>query len=361
MKILFCISSLSGGGAEAQLYFLSTGLSKSGHEVHVFYIWDNSVIDKDWGLVHLHKCNVKSNYSLKILFNLFKLMSNYKFDIVQSWVFQMDIIVGFLIRFFNFKWILREPTSSKYYDSSTRNKLRVFLSTSASIIVSNSFQGRSYWESNKIRTQLKVVFNGIPYEEIEDAICKPNNTIISYGEYILYVGRLVEDGTGNKNVSKLILAFNQILKEKERIKLLIVGVGKDSNRLQSLVKQLNIQNQVFFLGYQNSETVYQLMNNSLLFVSLSEYEGCPNTVLEALYCCDRILLSRIDEHTSIFPEINENLFVDPNDTNEIASNIMAIINNPPSQDTFLKLTVKYRIPRMVNDYTSIYHELLEKI
>ena len=358
MKILFCISSLAGGGAETQLYYLSTELSKNGHEVHVFYIWDNSNINKDWGVVKLHKCDVKSNYSPRIFFQLLKLLNKFNFDIVQSWVVQMDIIVGFFSSFFNFKWIIREASSSKNYDSSLKNKLRIFLSSKASAIVSNSQQGRLYWESNNINTQLKVIFNGIPYEIIQKSIDSKPYVNHPFDEYILYVGRLVEDGTAKKNISKLIIAFKEVLKNRENLKLVIVGEGKDLNKIESLVSRLNIENDVFFLGFQNSENVYKLMKNSLLFVSLSEFEGCPNAVLEALYACDRILLSRIEEHLSIFPEPEENMFVNPNNIDEIANRIISLVTSDPTNDIFLKLVVNYRIDTMVSDYSRIYRQLL---
>lgn len=358
MKILFCISSLSGGGAETQLYYLSTELSKRGNEVHVFYILNESKIKRDWGLVKLHKCNVNSNYSPRIIFQLLKLLYKYNFDIVQSWVVQMDIIVGFLIRFFNYKWIIRESSSSKNYDYSIKNKLRIFLASKASIIVSNSNQGKLYWESNTINTQLKVIFNGIPYEKIQEAINSKSKFKQPFDEYILYVGRLVEDGTAKKNISKLIIAFNEVLKKRENLKLVIVGEGKDFNKIESLVSHLKIQNDVLFLGFQNSVNVYKLMKHSLLFVSLSEFEGCPNTVLEALYSCDRILLSRIEEHLSIFPESQEILFVNPNNIEEIAKSIISLINSDPTSGIFSKLVVNYRMDTMVNDYSSVYRQLL---
>jgi glycosyltransferase involved in cell wall biosynthesis len=358
LRILFCISSLSGGGAETQLYYLSTELSKKGHEVHIFYLWDNSNIKKDWSTVRLHYCDAQSNYSPRILFQFLKLLNKFNFDIVQSWVVQMDIIVGFFSSFFNFKWIIREASSSKNYDSSFKNKLRIFLSSKASAIVSNSYQGRLYWLSKNVNTQLKVIFNGIPYEKIDFAINRPKNSLIPFDDYILYVGRLVDDGTAKKNITKLILAFNQVLRKRQNLKLLIVGEGKDLNKFESLAKQLKIESDISFMGFQNSETVYQLMKSSLIFVSLSEYEGCPNTVLEALYCCDRILLSRIDEHLSIFPDKIENLFVNPSNIDEIANNMITQINNSPNQFNFKKLTGNYRIERMVNDYSFVYHGLL---
>ena len=358
MKILFCISSLTGGGAENQLYYLSTELSKIGHEVHVFYIWDNSNIKKNWGPVNLHKSNAKSNYSPKIFIDFFKLINTYNFDIVQSWVVQMDIISGFFVLFFKFKWIIREPSSSKNYNSSFKNKLRVFLSQKAAVIVSNSIQGKLYWESKNKPTIKRIILNGIPYEKIEDVISNSKEFNFSFKDYILYVGRLVDDGTAKKNISKLILAFNQVNKPKKKLKLLIVGDGKDLNKFQLIVQQLKIEESVFFLGHQKSESVYQLMKNSMLFVSLSEFEGCPNTVLEALYTCDRLLLSNIDEHLSIFPNSIDNLFVDPNNVDEIVDKMIVLIESPPKKNSYSELTKRYRTERMVSDYASLYRELL---
>ncbi len=355
MRILFCISSLSGGGAEKQLYYLSTELSMNGHDVHVFYIWDNSKINKDWSKVNLHHCNVQSNYNPIIIFQLLYLLYRYNFDIVQSWVVQMDIVVGIFKKVFNFNWIIRESSSSKNYKKSLKNRLRNYLSSNASNIVANSYSGKSYWESLSERRNVLVIPNGIPYHIMPNIIDKSNYYPLNFTEdYILYVGRIEDGGTANKNISKLILACDQLFELRNDIKLLIVGEGKDLHNLKTLVKSLNRSDSILFLGFVENTSIYKLMSNSSLFVSLSDFEGMPNTVLEALYYCKRILLSNIPEHKLLFvnPEMDD--FVNTDNIEVIASCLNSKLSSDTKSDYYKGNCFPYSLDRMVNNYINLY-------
>jgi glycosyltransferase involved in cell wall biosynthesis len=356
MNILFCVSSLDGGGAERQLYYLSTELARNGNEVHVFYIWESNGLKKDWGLVNLHSCYVKSNYSLKIFFHLYKLCNKIDFDIVQTWVVQMDILLGILVRFFNFKWIIRESSSSKNYEArKSRNSLRIYLSKKASFIVANSLEGCVYWKSLNRNKNIKFISNGVPYDLIGRSIEVDNNHTLSIGDdYILYVGRLICSGSANKNIEKLILACDLVFENKNNLKLLIVGQGNDLENLKSLVKDRNLDSHIFFLGFIESELVYKLMSNASLFISLSGFEGMPNSVLEAMYCSKRILLSNINEHKALFKHPDADDFTDIDKVDVIAKRILEKLNSKSKIDYYKSNTIDFSMDRMVENYENLY-------
>ncbi|WP_053992543.1 glycosyltransferase family 4 protein [Mangrovimonas sp. TPBH4] len=93
---------------------------------------------------------------------------------------------------------------------------------------------------------------------------------------ILTVGRL----DSNKSQDLLIKAFSNI-SENYNWYLQIVGDGKKKEDYKQLVKNLNIENQVSFLG--NVTNLYDYYNDASIFVLTSKSEGFPNTLAEALY------------------------------------------------------------------------------
>jgi glycosyltransferase involved in cell wall biosynthesis len=90
----------------------------------------------------------------------------------------------------------------------------------------------------------------------------------------------------HKNTEVLILLMHLIVKEKvDRIpdKLVISGVGKyKGTRLEQLVKELGVQNNVIFTGFVTEEEKRTLYENCYAFLFPSLFEGFGMPPVEAL-------------------------------------------------------------------------------
>ena len=91
---------------------------------------------------------------------------------------------------------------------------------------------------------------------------------------ILHIGRLVKE----KNQSEIINAFSNI-KNKERLRLLIIGIGPEKKNLENLIKVKKLNKLVKISNNQKNKSFY--LNKSNIFVLSSLYEGLPNVLLEA--------------------------------------------------------------------------------
>jgi len=69
--------------------------------------------------------------------------------------------------------------------------------------------------------------------------------------------------------------------DKEYI-LIFLGDGVEQDSLEALALELNIQDRVYFLGYQSNP--YPYMREANLLLLSSKHEGFPNVVLEANLC-----------------------------------------------------------------------------
>jgi len=94
---------------------------------------------------------------------------------------------------------------------------------------------------------------------------------------LLTAGRLVPQ----KGHVHLIRIFSE-LRKTHSCKLAICGVGPLEKQLKQLVSDLQIEEDVLFLGW--CDNVYKYMARATLFVFSSLYEGQPNVLIEALVC-----------------------------------------------------------------------------
>ena len=93
----------------------------------------------------------------------------------------------------------------------------------------------------------------------------------------IFVGRIV----GDKGMNELIAAFDQLSKEKENVKLLLVGLFEaDLDPLKKkTIAAIDTNKQIISVGYQKDVRPYFAIADILVFPSYRE--GFPNVVLQA--------------------------------------------------------------------------------
>jgi len=120
--------------------------------------------------------------------------------------------------------------------------------------------------------QSHVIPPGVDFKRFHPTKLKYNDNELR----ILSVCRLVKD----KNIQQIIKAIALLAKKGINIHYRIAGDGGYAKNLQTLVKSLNIENNVEFIGESKSiEEVYRWGD---IFVLLSIYEGFGNVYLEAM-------------------------------------------------------------------------------
>lgn len=126
-----------------------------------------------------------------------------------------------------------------------------------------------YRESNK---NVAIIKNPllIDVEKYNSSSNKlPEKTIVS-------VGRLV----GQKNHRVLIEAFSKVCQEYNEYRLVIWGDGPMRIELKNQIHSLNLDEKVFLPG--NTYDVFHEIENSSVFVLSSDFEGMPNSLIEAM-------------------------------------------------------------------------------
>lgn len=150
--------------------------------------------------------------------------------------------------------------------------LKYFFYNFADGIITNSKGSKKsleYFIFNK--KKIVTIYN--PYlNKLNTKINKKNLN----SKFLISIGRLQKQ----KDHETLIKAFFIFQKRHYDFKLLILGHGKLEMKLKKLVKNLKIQNKIFFKGWVKNTLPY--LKRSKVFVLSSVYEGLGNVLIDAI-------------------------------------------------------------------------------
>lgn len=153
------------------------------------------------------------------------------------------------------------------------------------------------------------------------------------GNYILFVGTLQP----RKNIEKLIEAFSTLLEKKENKDIELVIVGKKGWLYEPILeapKKFGITHAVKFLEFVDDAELPSLYKNAVMFVLPSLYEGFGLPVVEAMKYGTPVITSNV----SSLPEAGGNacLYVNPEDTKDIAGKMQELLGNPKLRSSLIK-------------------------
>jgi glycosyltransferase involved in cell wall biosynthesis len=295
-------------------------MAKAGHEVHIAYVQDGPESVSLPGVV-LHRLNLSGNHDPRLFIKLLRLTRTIDPDIIQSWILMMDIAAGFLSFTTKAAWVLREPTSEAAYRGfNLKQALRARLAQRASAIVCNSPGGKSYWLGQGIHDKrLGVIPNAVPLDSINGI--KPMQNERDTRKVLIYAGRLML----SKNVDIVINAIAEA-RWSQDVLLYIVGEGPAKPYLMRLVDRLKAWETVKFVGFLPSCALWARIKAADAFISLSDHEGMPNCVCEAIACGIPLILSDIPAHRA-FLDDDSAVLIPVTSAPEVAERIWLGLNN----------------------------------
>lgn len=181
--------------------------------------------------------------------------------------------------------------------------------------VSSSSQS-GYRFSYFVRSKSSVLHNVIDIDALKRKIeLDPND----YKYDIVYLGRLSYE----KNPLRLLNVMTKVIKANPTIKLAIIGSGALEEELIFKCKDLRLDDNVEFLGFQNNP--YKILSQSKVMVMTSLWEGLPMCAMEALSLGVPIVSTPTDGLKDIIISGVNGYLSD--DDSEIAEKIVDIISD----------------------------------
>lgn len=132
-----------------------------------------------------------------------------------------------------------------------------------------------------------------------------------------------------KGFHRIIRALPHLIGRDPRVHLAIVGgkgaEGDNAAELASLARGLGVTEHVAFVGARPPEDVALWLGAASAFVLASDFEGCPNVVLEAMACGRPIVATRVGDIDRMVPPFAGVLLDNPEDSTGLADAIAAAL------------------------------------
>lgn len=146
--------------------------------------------------------------------------------------------------------------------------------------------------------------------------CKMNGDVV-----IGNIGRLSEQ----KGMEYYVKAVPNVIKKHPNVKFFVIGEGEDRKKLEALISDLDIKENVFLLGYR---TDVQNLMSQLDFVVLSSlWEGFPLTPIEAFSVGKTVIATAVDGTVEIVSDKVNGLLIEPANVDEISNKIVYLIEH----------------------------------
>lgn len=273
MKILFYINAIHHGGAERVMANLAKRFAGSCNKVILVTSfrdeWEyplDSAIDRINLIDEIPVGFLKRN--ILIAKKLRSCIKNEKPDVIVSFMaepnFRMLLAtIGIKCR----KIISVRNDPNKEYPNFLFKSLAKTLYNLADGVVFQT-EDAMKWFPKSIQKKSRIIMNQVDEVFFNTPLAEERHDIVT-------TGRL----TAQKNHKMLIRAFSQIAGEIDD-NLIIYGEGELRDELESLVKDLGLEERVFLPGA--TKNVPEALSKAKLFVLSSDYEGMPNALLEAM-------------------------------------------------------------------------------
>ena len=203
------------------------------------------------------------------------------------------------------------------------------------------------------REKVHIIYNPIApdiFERAQEPIDHPwfkENKI----PVILCVARLDPP----KDFQTLIRAFSLIRKERPA-RLAILGEGSERAKLEGLVKELGLENDVWMPGFVDNP--FKFMKRAAVFVLSSRFEGAPLVLAEALSVGVPVVSTDCPSGPREILEGGKwGKLVPVGDHEKLAEAILETIENPPNRDRLKERGLQFHIDRIGSQWLNLLKEV----
>ena len=374
MRILF-VQHMNGiSGSELYLLQLLPALTEKGVEVEMMIVFkedtgkNTSFVEQlsSKGIV-THQIYGHKPYSLKLLFNIKRIVSRGGFDLVQSNLIHADFWLS-IIKFFSIRKMklisvkhgFDENYSAKYGFNTKKLNRSLFvwvqrlsgMNTNWNVTISKGIYDMYVKGKISKASKTEIVYYGLNLDHIQNSGFNKTDS----NRYAIILGRLVK----YKGHEFVIKAWKKVKEYNPSLKLYIVGGGAYQENLVQLTAELGLQEQIVFCGYQPNP--HQLLHFAEFSLVSSIFEGFGLITLESWYHKKPVIAFNVPALNEAIDNEKNGLLVTPFDTDELATKIIHLFSNQPAavqmgQHGYDKLIKEFSLERMTNQMIGIYNRI----
>lgn len=323
------------GGAERVISILANKFVAEGNETAiVVQEWPKSFyeLDPHVNYVNIPKGRNGRNVMKYRIMMLRREIKAFAPDVVVSFIADHNIVTALACCGLKTKLIVSERNDpARRPTKKLMRIMRNLVYNMADGFVFQTPDARAYFRK-KIQNKSTVIINPFDTKSMPDVIERERSP------HIAVVNRLVPQ----KRVDNIIKAFARIALEYPQYELDILGDGPERGRLENLCKELDVSEKVHFHG--KVDNVLSIISKMQIFVLASDFEGMPNTLIEAM-CMGLACISTncpIGGPRLLIEHKKNGYLIESNEIDDIYTAIKEIISNPSLTRNMAIKAVKLR-------------------
>ncbi|OVE79800.1 hypothetical protein BVY01_01490 [bacterium I07] len=162
----------------------------------------------------------------------------------------------------------------------------------------------------------------------------------------------------------LIKAFARVIEKIPEARLMFVGDGPLRSSLEKQTAELNLSQQVRFLGMKRQIQDYLAISD--LFVLSSLWEGLPLSLLEAMSVGKPAVCTESDGISEIITSGDDGILVPVEDSESMSEAIVYLLTNTAEAEKMgqrakVKIQKQFDVHRMISETRALYTELRGQI
>ena len=379
MKVLFVQKIAGISGSEKYILEIMPALKKRGIDCEFLGISDKKSDSKNDKILQILKENnipfhyllFENNFSFSLLSQINDIIKTNRYDIVQSnlihadfWLAQVKLLFKTKFKLVSGKHGYDEPYNAKYGFTSRKIPWNpyYFLARYAELFTDRSFtigrQLKGFYCGIKICNPLKtdVIHYGYDFPEVSVSSEELSTYNFSPNQLVI-VGRL----TAFKGHRFAFEALQTVVKKIPDVKLVIVGSGALDAELKQLAKDLQIENQVVFVGHSTVAVKYMASSDVVLVPSVSEGFGIIN--LEAFSVKKPVIAFDVPTCNEIIESGKTGMLVPFCDIKKLSDAIIQLLEDKKRAtqlgfNAYEKLKLYFTMDRMVDETIQFYNRVL---
>ena len=371
-RILHILGSAGRGGTEIMTARLVNNMDAAFRNEFCFLSKkDCTAEDLEQAGFAVHYLPLSNVLSFPIVaLRLYRLLRANHYDILHLYGLKANSLGRILGRLSGHKKILgglrsKYPSDSRnswtlWFDRLTFGLSLGYVSNSQAAIdflVAHGYDRRKFW----------LIHNGIdtkPFyersEEAKEAIRQkyalpPNKPIIT----------CVANLRLPKGHEYLIRALHELNNEDIDFLALLVGDGPLRGKLEELVRDVGLKEQVRFLGSRDRGDIPKILAITDIFVLPSLWEGLPTAIIEAMAAGCPVVATAVAGTPEVVMDRETGFLVNSRDREALAQKIAKLLKDPQLRETMGEAGVKrikehFSLEKMVQNYEALYENLMDK-
>lgn len=374
-RLLYIITKLELGGAQKQLLTLINNLDKGKFDIFLFTARQGLLLEDALGIKALKV--IKSRFlerpinplkDFLAFIEIYLFIKKNRIQIVHTHSSKAGIIGRFAAELAKVKIILHTVHGWSFNDYQSKLKRRFYIwleqlcanFTDRMIVVSNYDREKGLQNYIGEQDKYRLIRYGIDYTEFgikDNSIRKELG--IANGDLLVGMVACFKPQKSPQDFIKLAFLVN---KDLSNIKFILTGDGELRRKIERLTRKLNLQKQVFLLGWRRD--IPRILSALDVCVLTSLWEGLPIAVLEAMAASLAVVVSDTGGISEIISDGETGFLVPPADLEKFSQKLILLLRDKTLRLRMGKmakesLDYNFRIPNMVIHTQDIYNDLIQ--